>query len=61
MEMFKGPSGGLEIRTATGRLTSSNAENLPLYANGAECRTREHRLGYGVAQPLEAWEASDRR
>jgi hypothetical protein len=55
----EGLSGGLEIRTAAGRLTSPDAENLPLYAKGIECRAREHRFGGAVVQPLEAWEVLD--
>lgn len=44
--MFKeGLSGGLEIRTVTGVLTSPDAEKLPLYTKGIECRAREHRFG----------------
>jgi hypothetical protein len=59
VEMFnEGLSGGLEIRTATGVLTSPNAEKLPLYVKGIECRAREHRFGGVVVQPLEAWDAA---
>jgi hypothetical protein len=51
-------SGGLEIRTSTGILTSPNAEKLPLYVGETECRAREHRFGGVVVQPLEAWDAA---
>jgi hypothetical protein len=59
VEMFNQSfSGGLEIRTATGILTSPNAEKLPLYVGETECRAREHRFGGVVVQPLEAWDAA---
>ena len=54
----EGFSGGLEIRTAMGVLTSPDAEKLPLFANGIECRAREHRFGGVVVQPLEVWDAA---
>jgi hypothetical protein len=38
----EGLSGGLEIRTATAALNSPEAEKLPLFARGIECRAREH-------------------
>ena len=57
VEMFnEGLSGGLEIRTATATLTSPEAEKLPLFVKGVECRAREHRFGGVVVQPLEAWD-----
>jgi hypothetical protein len=52
----EGLSGGLEIRTATATLTSPEAEKLPLFVKGVECRAREHRFGGVVVQPLEAWD-----
>jgi len=58
VEMFnEGLSGGLEIRTTKGSLKSPDAEKLPLYAKGIECRAREHRFGGVVVQPVEAWDA----
>jgi hypothetical protein len=50
-------SGGLEIKTSNERVRSPEAEHLPLYANGIECRAREHRFGGVVVQPLEVWKA----
>lgn len=39
MEMFnESLSGGLEIRTVRGTLTSSEAEKLPLFVRGVDCR-----------------------
>jgi DNA polymerase-3 subunit epsilon len=59
VQMFnEGFSGGLEIRTATGALTLPEAEKLPLFVRGIECRAREHRFGGVVVQPLEAWDAA---
>jgi hypothetical protein len=51
--------GGIKIRTLNGWVVSPEAERLPLYANGIECRAREHRLCGVVVQPLEAWKARD--
>jgi hypothetical protein len=57
VEMFnEGFFGGLEIRTAAGALRPPEAENVPLFAKGIECRAREHRFGGVVVQPLEAWD-----
>jgi hypothetical protein len=55
----EGLSGGLDIRTATGRLTSPEAEKTPLFARGIECRAQEHRFGGVVVQPLEAWDTAE--
>jgi hypothetical protein len=60
VEMFnEGFSGGLEIRTAGGTVASREAEELPLFVRGVECRAREHRFGGVVVQPIEAWGRSD--
>jgi len=59
VEMFnEGLSGGLEIRTATATVTFPEAEMMPLFVDGVECRAREHRFGGVVVQPLEAWDAA---
>ena len=50
-------SGGLRIETQTGTFISSDAEELPLYANGLECRAGQHRFGGVVVQPIDAWKA----
>jgi hypothetical protein len=55
----EGFSGGLEISMSNERLRSPEAEDLPLYANGIECRAREHRFGGVVVQPVEVWKACD--
>ena len=59
VEMFnEGLSGGLEIRTAMATVSSPDAEKLPLFVDGVECRAREHRFGGVVVQPLEAWDGA---
>ena len=45
------------IETQTGTFILSDAEELPLYANGLECRAQEHRLGGVVVRPIDAWKA----
>lgn len=52
----EGFSGGLEIRTSAGTAKSPDAETLPLFASGIECRAREHRFGGVVVQPVQAWD-----
>jgi len=49
----EGSSGGLEIRTAGGSLATHDAEELPLFVRGVECRAREHRFGGVVVVPIE--------
>ena len=53
----EGFSGGLQIVTHAHTLVGSDAENLPLFVNGIECRAREHRFGGVVVQPIDAWKA----
>lgn len=53
-----GFGGGLAIASAGKRIESPEAEQVPLYANGIECRAREHRFGGVVVQPLKAWDTA---
>ena len=55
----EGFSGGLEIVTSAGTHRSSDAEAFSLYANGIECRAKEHKFGGVVVQPIEAWKLSE--
>ena len=56
----EGFSGGLEIRTHDGTFRSPKSEEIPLFANGVECRAREHHFGGVVIQPIEAWKTEVR-
>jgi hypothetical protein len=51
--------GGLMIVTENKTFTSPDAENVPLYVRGLECRAREHRFGGVVVQPVVAWKAGE--
>jgi len=52
-------SGGLLIESGKRRLTGEQAETLPLFVKGNECRAREHRFGGVVIQPVGAWKANE--
>ncbi|MCP3446200.1 hypothetical protein [Bradyrhizobium sp. CCGUVB14] len=55
-------SGGLKVTVGGKTIKSMEAEGLPLYTNGIECRAKSYRFGGVVVQPLQVWQAlADRR